>query len=238
MPTDKEIKKEFKAKASKEPEKYYATSVLKSEGFKRKQCTSCNIYFWTITNSEVCGNPACSGGFSFIGNTPATKKLDYIGVWTEFSKLFKKWGYTPIKRYPVVARWRDDTDFVQASIYDFQPYVVSGEVEPPANPLVVPQICLRFNDIDNIGITGAHYCAFVMIGQHAFMKPKDWNQPKYFTDIHNWLKQGLGLRNEEITFHEDAWAGGGNFGPCMEYFSRGLELGNQVYMMFEQTPGG
>src|SRR3990167_9068958 len=99
-------------------------------------------------------------------------------------------------------------------------------------------MCLRFNDIDNIGITGAHYCAFVMIGQHAFMKTKDWNQEKYFVDIHNWLKQGLGLPNEEIKFHEDAWAGGGNFGPCMEYFSRGLELGNQVYMMFEQTPDG
>ncbi|MBI2653611.1 alanine--tRNA ligase [Candidatus Woesearchaeota archaeon] len=238
MPTDKEIKKEFKAKASKEPDKYYATSVLKAEDFSRKHCKKCGTFFWSVTSSEVCGNPACSGGFRFIGNTPAKKQLDYIGVWTEFSSLFKKWGYTPIKRYPVVARWRDDTDFVQASIYDFQPYVVSGEVEPPANPLVVPQMCLRFNDIDNIGITGAHYCAFVMIGQHAFMKPKDWDQARFFRDIHNWLKQGLGLKNEEITFHEDAWAGGGNFGPCMEYFSRGLELGNQVYMMFEQTPNG
>ncbi|MBI2558779.1 alanine--tRNA ligase [Candidatus Woesearchaeota archaeon] len=238
MPTDKEIKKEFKIKASKEPDNYYATSVLKAEGFSRKKCIKCGTFFWSVTHSDVCGNPACSGGFRFIGDTPAKKKLDYIEVWEEFSRLFKKWGYTPIKRYPVVARWRDDTDFVQASIYDFQPYVVSGEVEPPANPLVVPQMCLRFNDIDNIGITGAHYCAFVMIGQHAFMKPKDWDQAKYFTDIHNWLKQGLGLNNEEISFHEDAWAGGGNFGPCMEYFSRGLELGNQVYMMFEQTPAG
>ncbi|MBI2657978.1 alanine--tRNA ligase [Candidatus Woesearchaeota archaeon] len=238
MPTDKEIKKEFKAKASKEPDKYYATSVLKAEGFERKKCIKCGTFYWSTENDDVCGNPACSGGFRFIGNTPATKKLDYIGIWKEFSGLFKKWGYTPIKRYPVVARWRDDTDFVQASIYDFQPYVVSGAVEPPANPLVVPQPVLRFNDIDNVGITGSHYCCFVMIGQHAFMKPKDWNQAKYFTDIHNWLKQGLGLKNEEIKFHEDAWAGGGNFGPCMEYFSRGLELGNQVYMMYEQTPSG
>ena len=238
MPSDKEIKKEFKLKASKEPDKYYATSVLKAEGFSRKKCSKCGTYFWTTTGSGVCGNPACSGGFRFIGKTPATKKLDYVGVWNEFSRLFSKWGYTPIKRYPVVARWRDDIDYVFASIFDFQPYVVSGEVEPPANPLVVPQMCLRFNDIDNIGITGAHYCAFVMIGQHAFMKPKDWNQARYFTDIHNWLKQGLGLKNEEITFHEDAWAGGGNFGPCMEYFSRGLELGNQVYMLYEQTPAG
>ncbi|MBN2368682.1 alanine--tRNA ligase, partial [Candidatus Woesearchaeota archaeon] len=28
------------------------------------------------------------------------------------------------------------------------------------------------------------------------------------------------------------------FGPCMEFFSRGIELGNQVYMLYEQTPTG
>jgi alanyl-tRNA synthetase len=237
MPTDKEIKKEFKKKASQEPDKYYATSVLKKEGFVRKKC-KCGTYFWTASDSNTCGDPSCSGGFRFIGDSPAKKELDYIEVWKEFARLFEKWGYKAIKRYPVVARWRDDTDFVQASIYDFQPWVVSGTVSPPANPLVVPQFCLRFNDIDNVGITGAHYTGFVMIGQHAFMKPSDWNQEKYFTDIHNWLKKGLGLPNEEVTFHEDAWAGGGNFGPCMEYFCRGLELGNQVYMMYEQTPSG
>ncbi len=152
--------------------------------------------------------------------------------------MFKDLGYTPINRYPVAARWRKDTDFVQASIYDFQPYVVSGEVEPPANPLVVPQLCLRFNDIDNVGITGAHYSCFVMIGQHAFMPPEKYNQKKYFQDIHTWLTKGLGLPKEEITYHEDCWAGGGNFGPSMEYFSRGLELGNQVYMSYEQTDIG
>ena len=238
MKSDKEIKKEFKQLASKSPDKYYATSILKEDGFKRKKCSKCGTFFWTVTEDDVCGDPSCSGGFRFIGNTPAAKKLDYIGVWNEFSKLFKKWGYTPINRYPVTARWRQDADFVQASIYDFQPYVVSGEVEPPANPLVVPQLCLRFNDIDNIGITGAHYSCFDMIGQHAFMKPDKWDQARHFKDIHNWLKQGLGLKNEEIKFHEDAWAGGGNFGPCMEYFSRGLELGNQVYMLYEVTPSG
>ncbi len=237
MVSDKTIKKEFKIKASKDPNRYYSTNILKKEGFKRKKC-KCGTYFWTTTNADTCGDPACSGGFRFINDTPAKRKLDYIETWQLFSKLFKKYGYTPIARYPVAARWRDDTDFVQASIYDFQPYVVSGEVEPPANPLVVPQFCLRFNDIDNVGITGAHYTGFVMIGQHAFDTKKEWDQDRYFTDIHNWLAKGLGLKNEEITYHEDAWAGGGNFGPCMEYFSRGLELGNQVYMLYEKTPEG
>lgn len=239
MPTDKETKLEFRKKTQKDPDKYYATTVLKEEGFHRDQCTNCQKFFWSTKNDQsVCGDPACSGGFRFFGKSPAKKKMDYIECWNEFATLFKKLGYTPIDRYPVVARWRTDTDFVQASIYDFQPHVVSGEVSPPANPLVVPQFCLRFNDIDNVGITGAHYTGFVMIGQHAFMPPEKWDQAKYFGDIHTWLKKGLGLPNDEITFHEDAWAGGGNFGPCMEYFSRGLELGNQVYMQYEMTPSG
>ena len=231
MPTDKEMKKDFKIKASKDPDKYYAVSVLKQEGFRRGKCQKCGTSFWSVDpDQKVCGDPACSGGFRFFGKKVAKKDLDYIGVWKEFSGIFSKLGYTPIDRYPVAARWRDDTDFVQASIYDFQPYVVSGEVKPPANPLVVPQFSLRFNDIDNVGITGAHYTGFVMIGQHAFMPPEKWNQQKYFSDIHTWLRKGLGLPNEEITYHEDAWTGGGNIGPCMEFFSRGLELGNQVYM--------
>lgn len=238
MPSDREIKAEFRKKASEEPDKYYATAVLREEGFVRKKCGSCSRHYWTVhADSEVCGDPACSGGFRFIGTSPARRKLSYIEVWEEFSEHFKKRGYTPIRRYPVAARWRDDTDFVQASIYDFQPYVVSGEVEPPANPLVVPQFCLRFNDIDNVGITGAHYTGFVMIGQHAFMPPEKWKQSDYFRDIHSWLRDGLGLPNEEITYHEDAWAGGGNMGPCMEYFSRGLELGNQVYMIYDVSSG-
>ncbi|TAL58348.1 MAG: alanine--tRNA ligase, partial [Nanoarchaeota archaeon] len=237
MISDKEVKKEFKARASKNPERYYAVDVLKQFGFKRRQC-KCGTFFWTVTDSLVCGDPACSGGFRFIGNTPAKNKYTYVEVWKKFAEFFKQRGYEPIRRYPVAARWREDTDFVQASIYDFQPYVVSGEVEPPANPLVIPQFCLRFNDIDNVGITGAHYTGFVMIGQHAFMPPEKWDQNKYFLDIHEWLTKGLGLPLAEITYHEDAWAGGGNYGPCMEFFSRGLELGNQVYMLYQQTETG
>jgi len=236
MLTDKEAKRIFKEKASREPDKYYATSVLRQEGFIREKCIHCKKFFWTTKPKKECDDPACSGGFRFIGNTPVKESMSYIETWKKFSSLFKKIGYTPIKSYPVVARWRPDVYWVGASIYDFQPYVVSGEVKPPANPLVVPQICLRFNDVDNVGITGAHYTGFVMVGQHAFQPPEKYDQDQYFRDIHSWLKKGLGIKNNEITFHEDAWAGGGNFGPCMEFFSRGLELGNQVYMLFEQTP--
>jgi len=236
MLSDKEAKKWFRKEAGKNPNKYYATDVLKENGFVRKKCTKCEKYFWTTNkNRDFCGDTACSGGFRFFDNNPCKEKLSYIGVWQKFSKMFKELGYTPIKRYPVVARWRSDMDFVIASIADFQPYVVSGEVEPPANPLVVPQFCLRFGDIDNVGITGSHMTCFNMIGQHMFVSPDKWDQNKVFRHIKKWLNNGLGIPDSEITFHEDAWAGGGNFGPCMEFFSRGVEIGNQVYMMYEQT---
>jgi alanyl-tRNA synthetase len=236
MLTDKEAKKWFRKVASKDPDKYYATEVLKKDGFARHKCEKCGKYFWsTDKNRKFCGDPACSGGFRFFENNPCREKLSYLQVWQKFSEMFKKLGYTPIKRYPVVARWRSDMDFVIASITDFQPYVVSGEVSPPANPLVVPQFCLRFGDIDNVGITGSHMTCFNMIGQHMFVSPDKWDQNKVFRHIKKWINEGLGIPDSEITFHEDAWAGGGNFGPCMEYFCRGVELGNQVYMLYEQT---
>ncbi len=235
---EKRIKQEFKKKAQKNPEKYYPVGFLESEGFVRRQCKKCGTFFWTTDeNREVCDDPNCTGFYSFIGNSPSSARMDFIKVWREFAKLFEKLGYTPINRYPVVARWRDDLEFVIASIADFQPHVVSGEVEPPANPLVVPQFCLRFTDIENVGITGRHYTGFVMIGQHAFVPAEKYDQEKYLADIYAWLRKGLKLPKEEITFHEDAWAGGGNMGPSMEFFSRSLEIGNQVYMMFDIREG-
>ncbi len=78
---------------------------------------------------------------------------------------------TRIDRYPVIARWRNDVDYVAAGIYCFQPYCVTGEMDPPANPLICPQFVVRFNDLDNIGLTGRHYSGFVMLGIQVFNKP-------------------------------------------------------------------
>lgn len=235
MLTDKEAKKKYIGEFHSNPDKYYATEYLRREGFSRHTCTKCNRPFWSVEDRNLCGDPACGiVPFSFIGNTPA-KPLDYIEVWKRFSAMFKKFGYMPIKRYPIVARWNPTVNYTNSSIAAFQPYVISGEVEPPAKKLVIPQLCFRTVDIDNVGITGSHNTVFCMIGQHMFVPPKEWNQNLVFQHIHEWLKKGLGLPNKEIIFHEDAWAGGGNLGPCMEFFSRGCELGNQVYMMYKQT---
>ncbi|MBI4145990.1 alanine--tRNA ligase [Candidatus Woesearchaeota archaeon] len=235
---EKEIKKQVLEKASMRPEEFFPIKILKEKGFIRGKCQKCGRYFWNQSHeAKTCGDPACSGGFRFIGDSPAKKKLDYTEVWKAFSTIHKKLGYTPIKRYPVVARWNPTVDFTIADIAAFQPYVVSGEIAPPANPLVIPQFCLRFGDIDNVGITG-HHVGFVMMGEKEFVPPAQYNVERYMNDHLTWLQEGMGLPLKELTVHEDVWAGGGNLGPCMEFFSRGLEISNQVYMQYEITPEG
>ncbi|MHA1671154.1 MAG: alanine--tRNA ligase, partial [Promethearchaeota archaeon] len=237
--TDKDLKRVFKKIASKNPDKYFPTKELERLGYIRKQCERCEKFFWTVLKDRtVCGDAVCSGGFQVTVNNPVDVKLSYIGVWEKIVEILEPRGYVPIKRYPCVARWNPTSEFTIASISAFQPYVITGEVEPPAKKLLIPQFCLRFNDIANVGITGSHNTGFVMIGQHFFGTPEEWNQGQLFIDIHDFINIGVGLSKEEITIHEDSWAGGGSFGCSLEFFSRGVELFNQVYTLFEQTSEG
>ncbi|PSH00856.1 MAG: alanine--tRNA ligase, partial [Nanohaloarchaea archaeon SW_7_46_7] len=234
-----ELKQEIKEEASENPEKFFATDVLRAKGLSRGHCSNCEMYFWSYDEDrEVCGEPECSGGYTFINDSPTDRKFSYIEAWKKYRDFMADRGYTPIDRYPVIARWRDDVEFTGASIYCFQPYVVSGEAEPPADELVIPQPSLRFNDVDNVGITGRHYVLHNHIGQTCFQPPKDYDQDRYFRDMFEFAVEGLGIPEEKLVLHEDSWGGGGNLGARMEFFVDGLELFNQVYMFYKQTPNG
>jgi len=233
MLTKPELRKQFSA----EWEKHYKLQSLIDKGFSRQQCKSCQRFFWSQAHREVCADSSCVG-YGFIGNSPSNRKLSYVETWREIEKYFVKNGHTSLQAYPTVARWRDDLYFTIASINDFQPYVVSGEMPPPANPLIVPQTCIRFSDLTNVGVTGRHYTNFVMFGQHAFNTKQTgdfyWKSEAIMHDI-NYLAM-LGIPESEIVFMEDVWMGGGNFGPSMEYFCKGIELGNCVFMQYEILP--
>ncbi|HKZ49935.1 MAG TPA: alanine--tRNA ligase-related protein, partial [Candidatus Nanoarchaeia archaeon] len=230
-------KKELIKKFSKEWKTYFALEVFKERGFERKPCRKCGKNFWTSDKKrKVCGDSTCES-YGFIGKKFGWRH-DFVDTWREFAAFFQSKNRTVINRYPTIARWRDDTWFVQASIYDFQPHVVSGESEPPANPLVVAQPSLRFNDIENIGVTSRHFSNFIMLGQHRFVSGKraDWKEEdtRMILDCLNHFK----IPDKEITFAESAWLGGGNAGPCFEVFVRGMEVLTAVFMQFSLTEKG
>ncbi len=136
----------------------------------------------------------------------------------------------------MVPRWRDDVLFVQASIYDFQPWVTSGAIEPPANPLVISQPCLRFMDIGEVGVSLRHLTEFEMLAHHAFNGP---GHEVYFKDrtvelCHDLFTGSLGANSSAITYKEEVWEGGGDMGPSLSVGLEGLEIATLVFMQYSK----
>jgi alanyl-tRNA synthetase len=233
----KSAKSVLRKRFSDDYEKYYRVRLFDEKGYVRKKCPSCQGYFWTLDSSrEKCGEQPCEE-YTFIGNPPTFSKLDYVGAWEKISKFFHSNGHEILSRYPVVCRWRPDLYFTIASIVDFQ-RIEAGKVifEFPANPLLVPQMCLRFSDIENVGITGRHYTSFCMVGQHAIANSQGYWKDRCIELDFELLSSVFGIDQEKIVFKEDVWLGPGAFGYSLEYCVMGLELGNAVFTAYEGTP--
>ena len=152
----------------------YRLDYFAEEDFARKECPSCGAHFWTRDHDrELCGEPPCED-YRFIGEESFAEPHSLEEMREAFLSYFEDNGHERIDPYPVAAnRWRDDVLLTQASIYDFQPLVTSGQTPPPANPLCISQPCIRMQDIDNVGKTGRHTMAFEMMGHHAFNVRED-----------------------------------------------------------------
>ena len=231
-------KAEILAKFSAEPDKYYKVKLFKEQGYQRKACTKCGRFFWTIDdNRDNCPEDS-EDTYSFIGNPPTLKRFDYSQAWNEVESFFVKNGHTSVNRYPVVCRWRDDLYFTIASVVDFQRIMGSKVVfEFPANPLLVPQPCLRFKDLENVGVTGRHFSSFCMIGQLSIPDSKGYWKDECIDLDFRLLTNSFGINKKEIVFVEDVWEGGGSFGSSLEYYVKGLELGNAVFTEFQGELG-
>jgi alanyl-tRNA synthetase len=214
-------------------------AFFKSNGFHRRECPKCKRHFWTLGDWPTCGEPPCEE-YTFIHNSPMKKSLDVHQTREAYLSFFEKNGHGRIRRYPIVARWRDDVFFTQASIYDFQPWVLNGVIDPPANPLTISQTCVRFNDIDNVGKTGRHFTFFEMLAHHAFNKP---GNEIYFKDktvelCHRLFSESFHVDPHRLRYIEEWWEGGGNSGPCVEVILDGVEVATLVFMQYRETPQG
>ena len=218
--------------------KDYELEFFKGNGFQRRQCSRCGRHFWTLGDSDTCGESPCVE-YSFIGNPPFKEKLSVHEMRESYLSFLEKEGHERIARYPITARWRDDVFFTQASIYGFQPWVIEGVVDPPANPLGISQTCVRFNDIDNVGKTGSHFTMFEMMAHHVFNKK---GKEVYWKDrttelCHRFLTEVQGLDPKAVNYSEAWWEGGGNAGPCLEVFLAGVEIATLVFMEYATGNG-
>ena len=211
----------------------YENEFFSRKGFHRQVCSSCHEAFWSETPRERCAETPCTP-YSFVGSSPFRKSYTLDEFREFYLGFFEQRGHARIRRYPVVPRWRNDVMFVQASIYDFQPWVTSGAMEPPANPLTISQPCLRFTDIENVGVTGRHLTEFEMMAHHAFNRPDHevYFKARTIELCHELLVSELGAPGREITYKEEQWEGGGNLGPSVSVGLRGLEVATLVFMEY------
>ncbi len=219
-------------------EEHYAIEYFASRGYRRRRCKTCGKYFWALVDRETCGEAPCEP-YTFIGSPPVDKPYNVPEMRRAFLGFFESKGHRVIAPYPVVPRWRKDLYLVSASIVDFQPHVTSGSTEPPANPLVISQPCIRMVDIDKVGPTlGRHLTIFEMGGAHAFNFPEKevyWKDRTVELCVE--FMEGLGLREEDTVFKEGIWSGGGNAGPCYEVIHSGLEVATLVFMNYRTING-
>jgi alanyl-tRNA synthetase len=217
----------------------YDLPFFHREGFHRRACAVCGSAFWTLGDHDRCQEAPCRE-YGFLGHPGFERPYELRAMREKYLGYFESRGHTRVRRYPTVARWRNDVFFTQASIYDFQPWVTSGAIPPPANPLAISQPVLRFIDLEEVGRSGRHFTLFEMMAHHAFNRP---DHEVYFKDrtvelCHGLLTGDLGADPKGITYKEEVWEGGGNLGPSLSVGLLGLELATLVFMEYVRDGEG
>ncbi|HUI38710.1 MAG TPA: alanine--tRNA ligase [Thermoplasmata archaeon] len=211
----------------------YDLAFFRRSGMRRRTCPSCGHAFWAAGDLERCQEEPCTP-YGFLGRPGLPRPRTASEMREAFLGFFERRGHTRLRRYPTVARWRNDVFFTQASIYDFQPWVTGGVLPPPANPLAISQPCLRFIDLDEVGRSGRHFTEFEMLAHHAFNRP---GHEVYFKErtvelCQELLTSELGADPAAISYKEEEWEGGGNLGPSLSVGLAGLEVATLVFMEY------
>ncbi|MCL2863284.1 MAG: alanine--tRNA ligase [Methanimicrococcus sp.] len=220
-------------------EEYTDIKYFDENGFIQKECEKCGNIYWTRDPNRVtCGDAPCDH-YTFIGKPIFKNPMNLAEMREYYLNFFEERGHSRICRYPVVARWRDDIYLTIASIADFQPYVTSGLVPPPANPLTISQPCIRLNDLDSVGRTGRHLTTFEMMAHHVFNgKDKEIYWKDKTIELCDRLLSELGADIKDVTYIKNPWAGGGNAGASVEVMVGGLELATLVFMNLKESKDG
>jgi len=72
-----------------------------------------------------------------------------------------------------------------------------------------------------------------MIGQHSIPNSQGYWKDECVDLDYRLVTEQFGVDKKEVIFVEDVWEGGGSFGSSLEFFVKGLELGNAVFTEFQ-----
>jgi len=72
-----------------------------------------------------------------------------------------------------------------------------------------------------------------MIGQHSIPNSNGYRKDECIDLDYRLVTEQFGVDKKEVVFVEDVWEGGGSFGSSLEFFVKGLELGNAVFTEFQ-----
>ncbi len=161
----------------------------------------------------------------------------------KYLNFFKKRGHAIIPSVPLVPENDPTVLFITAGMHPLVPFLL-GEPHPAGKRLVNNQVCLRTNDIDEVGDT-THHTFFEMLGNWSLgdywksqaiewsyefltielrLEPNriwvtcfegDRDAPKDTESAEIWMK--LGIPKNRIFFYgkkENWWGPAGKTGPC------------------------
>ena len=179
-----------------------------------------------------------------------------------YLKFFSDRGHTVIPGASLVPETDTGVLFTIAGIQPLVPYF-SGVPHPAGRRLVDVQRCLRTLDIEEVG-DDSHLTAFEMLGNWSL---GDYYKRESIAWTLEWLVDVLGLsfdrlsvtiytgdeearavweslgmtRIRELGREDNWWGPPGPHGPCgpdSEVFYDGVEIGNNVFIEFDQLPDG
>ncbi|MBU2036194.1 MAG: alanine--tRNA ligase [Patescibacteria group bacterium] len=110
-----------------------------------------------------------------------------------YLKFFKEKGHTVIPSAPLIPENDPSVLFTTAGMHPLVPFLL-GEKHPGGKRLVDNQVCLRTNDIDEVGDT-SHQTFFEMLGNWSL---GDYWKKESITWSYEFLIKELGIKKEKL----------------------------------------
>jgi len=216
----------------------YPETFFEKKQLKKQTCQFCSIIFWHVDEKPYCGDAACNPKTEY--HIPVLNKVTITELKEKIIKFFTSEERLIPRLYLKRANsstFDTERPFLFAGIIAFYNLIKDSYIKISEKPVrknfLNFQQCYRFKDRKNVLQTGNHGSIFTMIGLHDFKDENTIFKPTWkenaLQDITNFLNS-LGFKLEEITYHASHWSDKTTLsGPSIEFFIKGIEVGNCVF---------